>query len=252
MALSDICLKSKNQVQTGQQNSYIWGNEIHLVRAETPCWPRATDHWSWIRENECDCIMFKNIAPGKVRKLHKTARSPQQEKRSTMPLSGVFQTGRATSRVLERRPQGVELPLSLGTQGWAKQSSVATEMDTVIQPNLRPLQLLCGFLDGIPNLSCHEQFYSGHLGLPGWRSGWGVCLPMQRTRVRALVWEDPTCRRATKPVSHNYWACASGACAPQQERPRWWEAHAPGWRVAPTCRNWREPSHRNEDPTQPK
>ncbi|XP_059773337.1 uncharacterized protein LOC132362587 isoform X3 [Balaenoptera ricei] len=24
------------------------------------------------------------------------------------------------------------------------------------------------------------------------------------TRVRALVWEDPTCRRATKPVSHNY------------------------------------------------
>ena len=22
--------------------------------------------------------------------------------------------------------------------------------------------------------------------------------------VRALVWEDPTCRRATGPVSHNY------------------------------------------------
>ena len=47
-----------------------------------------------------------------------------------------------------------------------------------------------------------------------------ICLPMQGTRVRALVWEDPTCRRATRPVSHNYWACASGACAPQQERPR--------------------------------
>ena len=31
-----------------------------------------------------------------------------------------------------------------------------------------------------------------------------VCLPMQGTRVRALVWEDPTCRRATGPVSHNY------------------------------------------------
>ena len=31
---------------------------------------------------------------------------------------------------------------------------------------------------------------------------------MQGTRVRALVREDPTCRRATKPVSHNYWACA--------------------------------------------
>ena len=32
----------------------------------------------------------------------------------------------------------------------------------------------------------------------------GVCLPMQGTRVRALAWEDPTCRGATKPVSHNY------------------------------------------------
>ena len=46
-----------------------------------------------------------------------------------------------------------------------------------------------------------------------------ICLPMQGTRVRALVWEDPTCRGAAGPVSHNYWACASGACAPQQERP---------------------------------
>ena len=47
-----------------------------------------------------------------------------------------------------------------------------------------------------------------------------ICLPMQGTRVPALLWEDPTCRGATRPVSHNYWACASGACAPQQERPR--------------------------------
>ena len=29
----------------------------------------------------------------------------------------------------------------------------------------------------------------------------GVCLLMQATRVRALVWEDPTCRGATGPVS---------------------------------------------------
>ena len=31
-----------------------------------------------------------------------------------------------------------------------------------------------------------------------------IRLPMQGTRVQALVWEDPTCRRATKPVRHNY------------------------------------------------
>ena len=35
-----------------------------------------------------------------------------------------------------------------------------------------------------------------------------IRLPMQETRVRALVWEDPTCRGVTKPVRHNYWACA--------------------------------------------
>ena len=31
-----------------------------------------------------------------------------------------------------------------------------------------------------------------------------ICLPMQGTRVRALVWEDPTCHGATGPVSHSY------------------------------------------------
>ena len=31
-----------------------------------------------------------------------------------------------------------------------------------------------------------------------------ICLPMQGTWVRALVWEDPTCCRVTKPLHHNY------------------------------------------------
>ena len=31
-----------------------------------------------------------------------------------------------------------------------------------------------------------------------------IHLPMQGTQVRAPVWEDPTCRRATKPVRHKY------------------------------------------------
>ena len=31
-----------------------------------------------------------------------------------------------------------------------------------------------------------------------------ICLPMQGTWVQALVREDPTCRGATRPVSHNY------------------------------------------------
>ena len=86
---------------------------------------------------------------------------------------------------------------------------------------------------------------------------WRIRLPMQGTRVQALVREDPTCCRATKLVRHNHWACAREptnhnywslrattteartprACAPQQEKPLQWEARAPQWRVAPARRN---------------
>ena len=31
-----------------------------------------------------------------------------------------------------------------------------------------------------------------------------ICLLVQDTRVRALVWEDPTCHRAMRPMGHNY------------------------------------------------
>ena len=100
---------------------------------------------------------------------------------------------------------------------------------------------------------------------------------MQGTWVQSLVQEDPTCRGATKPMRHNYWACAlepvshnywahapqllkpacsrarvphllspraattearaPRACAPQQEKPPQWEAHAPQRRVAPARHN---------------
>ena len=63
-------------------------------------------------------------------------------------------------------------------------------------------------------------------------SGLRICLPMQGTRVRALVREDPTCRGATKPVRHNYWARV-----PQLLKPT---------RLEPVLLNGR--SHRNEKP----
>ena len=53
-----------------------------------------------------------------------------------------------------------------------------------------------------------------------------ICLPMQETWVWALVREDPTCWGATKPVRHNYWACALEpgshnywVCVPQLLKP---------------------------------
>ena len=49
----------------------------------------------------------------------------------------------------------------------------------------------------------------------------GVGLPMQGTRVRALVWEDPTCRGVAEPMRHNYWACALESASHN-----YWSPHA--------------------------
>jgi len=42
--------------------------------------------------------------------------------------------------------------------------------------------------------------------------------------LAALVQEDSTCLRATKPMHHNYWACALEAMSHNHQSPR---AHAP-------------------------
>jgi len=48
-----------------------------------------------------------------------------------------------------------------------------------------------------------------------------ICLPMQETQVRALVREDFTCHGATRPVCHNFWACAL-----QPKHCNYWSPHA--------------------------
>ena len=82
-----------------------------------------------------------------------------------------------------------------------------------------------------------------------------ICLPAQGTWVRALVREDPTYCRATKPVRHKYRACAL-----EPASHNYW-AHTPQLlkptRLQPVLRSRRShrnetPAHRNEDPTQPK
>ena len=56
-----------------------------------------------------------------------------------------------------------------------------------------------------------------------------VCLPMQKTWVRALVREDPACHRATGPTCHNYWArTQEPACH------SYWSPHA--WSPCSTTR----------------
>ena len=77
----------------------------------------------------------------------------------------------------------------------------------------------------------------------------GICLPMQGTRVGALVWEDPTCRGATKLMRHNYWACTL-----EPESHNYW-AHMPQLlkptRLEPVLHNKqsrrnKKPAHRSE------
>ena len=57
---------------------------------------------------------------------------------------------------------------------------------------------------------------------------------MEGTWVQSLVQEDPTCRRATKPMCLNYWACVLEpvshnywACASQLQKPACPRAHTP-------------------------
>ena len=58
-----------------------------------------------------------------------------------------------------------------------------------------------------------------------------ICLPMRGTRVWSLVWEDPTCCSATKPVCHSYWCPC--ALEPVHEKPVPWEARAPQLESSP-------------------
>ena len=61
----------------------------------------------------------------------------------------------------------------------------------------RPLEMGVHVNSG---LQLCKKFRSGASLVAQWLR---ICLLMQGTRVRALVWEDPTCHGAAGPVSHN-------------------------------------------------
>ena len=53
-----------------------------------------------------------------------------------------------------------------------------------------------------------------------------ICLPMQGTQVQSLVGEGPTCRRAVKPVSCNYWSPCPWPNNQGSHRVRWMQRGA--------------------------
>ena len=66
-------------------------------------------------------------------------------------------------------------------------------------------------------------------GLPQWLTGKESRLPMQETWVWLLIREDPACHGATKPMGHNFWACAleRGSCKCWATRCNYWSARPP-------------------------
>ena len=89
---------------------------------------------------------------------------------------------------------------------------------------------------------------------------WRIHLPVQETPVESLVWEDPTCCRATKSTHHSYWAYAPQllklTCprvrAPQQEKSPQWEASEPQLKSSPCSPQLQKSLCSSEDPAQPK
>ena len=61
--------------------------------------------------------------------------------------------------------------------------------------NIKEINEILFFILCLQNMVCRASLVAQWLR---------IHLPMQRTRVRALVREDPTCREATKPLRHNY------------------------------------------------
>ena len=97
------------------------------------------------------------------------------------------------------------------------------------------------FLIAMARISCIKLNISGGASLVAqWLR---IHLPFQGTWVQALVREDPTCHGATKPMRHNYWACAQ-----EPTSHNYW-AHVPQLlrseerRVGKECRSRWSPYH---------
>ena len=91
-----------------------------------------------------------------------------------------------------------ELPLLIGQFQWEKRSRRSEEHRHF------PGWASRVHTEGGTWAACGQEGFKKEPGVSLVAQWLRICLPMQGTRVRALVWEDPTCRGAAGPVSHNY------------------------------------------------
>ena len=97
------------------------------------------------------------------------------------------------------------LPTNLDPKG-----SLINISNPTLSQSLLPIKIKLGpFLTPFHPLSTYTGFLHSQNRGDSLVAQWlRICLPMQGTWVRTLVREDPTCCGATKPMRHNYWACA--------------------------------------------
>ena len=142
--------------------------------------------------------------------------------------------------------EGLEYPQTLESLGWLSPGLLHISRDDYV---VKTLIFTYHTYSAIRSQSKAKRWAS--LVAQWWRVG----LPMQETQVRSVIWKDPTCCWAAKPVGHNYWGCALEpgscnywACAPQQEKPPQWEAHTPHLRRSPHSPQSEKSMHCNKDP----
>ena len=100
---------------------------------------------------------------------------------------------------------------STGVLQWEKKRCQNLKVNTLGQQYLKvQCRLLNGILCGSPSLmTSGTSWYKNKLVGTSLVVQWlRTHLPLQGTRVWALIQEDPTCHRATKPMRHNYLAWA--------------------------------------------
>ena len=116
-----------------------------------------------------------------------------------------------TNVFLGQSPKAIEIKAKINKGDLIKLTSFSTAKETINKMKRQPTDREKIFANDATDKSLMSKIHKQLIQLNNKKTRaslvaqWlRVCLPMRGTRVRALVWEDPTCRGATRPVSHNY------------------------------------------------